>query len=293
MHRGRSEVSDDEWSDLIELFRAVVNETRSTSAKLDALRAIAEIEAYERGRHGDALALIDAIELPVTISESLSLVKMRADIHLLRGDLDSAVVAYRRFIERSSAIGHGGGEQVTEARLRLAELYLFEGKIDEGIDSLRSLASDPTSAAMNDAMEWLMIIEENRSKGESLLASYLAGTVAFRREEWEEVDKLMSRVYEADRRGTIADDALYYRAVALLARGRDDDGRELFERIVSDHAGGTHADRALLDWARSWEAEGELAEAERIYRMLLERFPHSIEAGEAREGLRRIGGSGS
>lgn len=291
--RASSNVSDAEWADVIEQYDAVVNSTRSTSAKLDALEAIAEIEAYERGRHDVALALLDDIDLPLTITESFALVEIRADIHLLQGNLDSAVVEYRRFIDRSSAVGHGGGEDVTDARLRLAELYLFEGKIDEGIDSLKSLADDPSSDAMNDALEWLMIVEENRSKGDSLLGNYLAGIVAVRRGDWEEVDVKMTDVFDTDRRSSIADDALYHRASALLARGRRDEGRELFERIVTDFPTGTHADRALIEWARSFEEEGNVVEAERIYLRLLSEYPYSIEAGKAREGLRRIRTEGS
>ena len=104
-------------------------------------RAIAEIDAYERGRYDEAIETLSDITLPMMVTESMSIVRTRADIQLLRGDLAQAVGEYRRYIDESTAIGHGGSTGVNEARLSLAELYLYEGKLDEGIDSLRALAN--------------------------------------------------------------------------------------------------------------------------------------------------------
>ncbi|MBI2877481.1 MAG: transglycosylase SLT domain-containing protein [Candidatus Tectomicrobia bacterium] len=79
--------------------------------------------------------------------------------------------------------------------------------------------------------------------------------------------------------------AQLYSAEELAALGRHPEAAEVLREFMRQHGRGPWASRALLDWARSLEAQGKTAEAWGLYQRLYTSHPASSESEAAWERM--------
>jgi tetratricopeptide (TPR) repeat protein len=95
--------------------------------------------------------------------------------------------------------------------------------------------------------------------------------------------------FDAEGRLGLRDDAAYFRARAALARNDTDGAVKAFEEVVERHPDGDRAPLSLL-WLGDLyhHARKDNARAEKALRTILEKYPKSDVAGDAKEMLEHL-----
>ena len=212
------------------------------------------------------------------------------DVALRRGDLDAA---RQRFADVDETIRVG--PLAEQARYELALIDFYEGLMFSALARAESLDENTAADAANDAIALRVTLNEVLDpdadpEGDEQDALHVYARAALLHRQGRTAETLAALdSLDAGRQPALADESLYLRASALSSVGRMADAVAALDRLLADHADSFFADRALRLQARAYERDlGDPAAAADRYDQLLERFPGSPLAPEARAELRRL-----
>lgn len=133
-----------------------------------------------------------------------------------------------------------------------------------------------TAAAAFDGIE-----RRYASSATGLRAKYFAALSRIELKQYAEAEKSLQEI-QARGAGLEPDLARLALADVYRRQGQVDKAVEAFRGIATNPAAGVPRDFALLNAAQALEDAGRLGEARAVYRQLLEEFPASVYAGDAR-----------
>jgi TolA-binding protein len=142
----------------------------------------------------------------------------------------------------------------------------------------------------NDAIELKVLLRQNRGP-DSLntpLRLYAEARLQERQHRYDQslatLDTLLSRFG----RHSLADNARFLQAQTLQAAGDTSEAAEQFAQVPLMHPRSPFADRSLYERARLLEAQNDLEGAVQSYNKLLEEYPKSLLAPDARTRMRDL-----
>ena len=213
------------------------------------------------------------------------------EVAVRRGDLDAARARFADVDE-----GVRIGPLAEQARYELALVDFYEGLVFSALARVEALDENTAADASNDAIALRVTLGETLNQDEppeadlGRLRTYALAALAFRRDlpdvALATLDSLDAAAPPGD---ALGDESLYLRASVLRGAGRSAEAVETLDRLADAHPLSFFRDRALRFQAQALErdlddASGAAARWER----LLERFPGSLYAPEARLELRRL-----
>lgn len=177
------------------------------------------------------------------------------------------------------------------AALRLAEITLRRGDRVAAEERLRLVAQAwPDSDEANDALGWLAFLRDNADASEQAWEHYLRALVLLDRGEIDEAEDLLCAVV-AIRGEALADDALIVRAETATWAGELTTAVDLYLMVVERCPESLWAPEALLRAARLLrDALGDPARAAEVLRQLVDGYPTSAAARQARSELELLRG---
>lgn len=186
------------------------------------------------------------------------------------------------------------GPHRERAALELAELHFYEGRYDSSLSILSGLLRNPGSDAANDGIALRMLISENRNEYPGALRRFARAQLLGRQNDPAGAIRLLDEVL-ADSGGAGLHDLCTYRKAGILeTTGRADDAIVAYEGLIESFPESLFRDRALYNLGMIHETvKKDTARAIEEYRMILENYPGSIHANEARKRIRDLRGDNS
>ena len=204
---------------------------------------------------------------------------------LLRGDLNEARLAFSRLIESVRT-----GELANRARYEMAVLDFYDGAFDAAETRLDATDENTSADVANDAIALGVLIRSNRGPDstDTPLRLYANARLLDRQRSYSaalgRLDSLLTRFGQH----SLADDARIKRAQLLRDQGKMQAAATAFAELPLIHPRSPHADRALFAAGEAQESLGKVQDAVKTYNRLLEQYPGSLLAADARSRLRQL-----
>ena len=211
-----------------------------------------------------------------------------------RGDLDAARARFQD-VDETIRIG----PLAEQARYDLALIDFYEGLMFSALARAEALDENTAAEAANDAIALRVTLTDALDPDASLdldadrsgepLWVFARAALAHRRDLHTDALATLDSLDTLPEAGTIGDASLYLRARALADLGRAADAIDALNRLIAEHPMSFYVDRALRLQAQKFEHDlSDPAAAADAYDRLLDGFPGSPLAAEARAELRRL-----
>jgi TolA-binding protein len=299
---------------IVEAYQALVDKHPKSEWADDALYAVAETNARRVRRREDCPAAIEAYETFIKTwpqSERLGEAKLKiGELYRRMGNNEEALRYFRRVVDE-----HPTSPFTTRARMQMAHACFRMDNIDEALTQYRTLLKSPLGdrelidarlgivdcyLRQKDGLDKAVVesrdIRDEAARKNALedyadfatrekLAGYYMSQQRFDEAETEYrayIDRFKTSVgvWQAKLNiGIIRVEAKKYAGA-----------REMFAEINAKFAGQGgetpwYLARSMFYEALSFELEGKIDEARRLYRGLIEKHPKSYDAGQARKRL--------
>lgn len=206
-----------------------------------------------------------------------------------QGQVEEAIAAFDALAQRL-----GTGALADRARFEQATALLFRQRYDEAQTLLGDLGDRAASDAANDALALGLIVQEARADSASTdLGRYARALLRLRQgraaEAADSLTALAAPLVRQPYAPPILDDVLALRADALRQAGNAVFAAEAYDDLTRRFPRSIHADAALLALADLYAGPlVDPASARGALERLLQDFPGSLLADEARARLRRL-----
>ncbi len=210
------------------------------------------------------------------------------EIQLYRADTTAASTAFRAV----TALPGATPDQLDEARLRLAGIAFYSGRIADAMALVDSISSNTDHDFANDALDLRALLEENAQTAPAALALFgKAEFLAQQRKNTEAIAVLTDLVSRYPRT-PIVDDAVLRTATLSMRAGMFAEAVTACDKLLTDLREQCRVpDRALFQKAAVQQFGLRVREdAIASYERLLVEFPTSVFAGEARKRIRQLRG---
>ncbi len=277
------------FQNVLQLYEAILKDYPNSELAAQSLYRIGLIrfrrfsdlnESLESFRK--AKALTRAIDLIADASRQI------AEVYVLQNNLPAARAEYRTMLQLSAPLYQKA------ARLQIARLDYYQGKFDTALAALKPLAFDLKSDAANDALLLQYFITENQNVFPAALTGYAKADLLMRQERYAEALTQFKAVTTSYPTALLADDAMLKIGELNLLLKKINDGLAAFQHIVDDMPESILRDRAQMRIAETYQHV--LKDKDRAiasYEKLLEKFPNSLYAEQARKCIRLLRGDAS
>ena len=254
----------------------------------------AQEAGYRLGRllrrdYGDATAALDAFRA-VAGSKRRTSWRYRAlfeiaDIMVIADRLDEAEMVYARVAREQQ-----GTEDAVQARFSIAECRYLSGDIVAARAMIDTLLSGASSRfAYNDALALSVLLEHADREDAGVLRTYAAASRLVRRQMPEAALIAFRRFVESHPKSGLLDRALATQITLLERLGRYGEAIRMSRRLLASVPWSPLCPQAMLTAGRIYDRKlGQYQDALQAYESVLAAYPHSLEAGEARERVRAL-----
>lgn len=210
------------------------------------------------------------------------------DIYLLKGEPWESTLLYSQVekTQKESPLGH-------EAKLKNAKLSYFKGEFQLAQEHLDVLKIATSREISNDAMDLSLRIQDNTfmdSTGEALKIYSKAELLLFQHKPQEALNKLQI-LFVANPKDPIADDVLWLKAKIYVETREFDKAVATLDTLIKNYGQDLYGDDALyLKGTLLEEKLGDTQQAMATYEQILEKYPSSVFATEARKRFRTLRG---
>ncbi len=285
--------------------RVLLKETERYQAAIDGFLAVRD--RYPRSREGCA-ALLEAASIYLSFlrdpancqllvrrlleecrpgNEQSNALVLLGDARVAGGDIPGAWEAYR---QASRVIGSADNEAAQVAQFKMGELAFLTGDVDSATVLLSRVAAQGSGRVVNDALELLLLINENRDDGAGLQTFAQARLL---RRQWQQQRalQLLEGLVELEPAPAIADEAWMEIASIHTEGEMYDKALKAYDRVYKGFLDSRLRELALKSKAELLETHlADEAGAAKAYEELLVTFPASVYVEQVRKRLRALDG---
>lgn len=208
-----------------------------------------------------------------------------AEVETARNRLDQARQQYILFF--NLPLEH----ERERALFRIAELDYFEANFDSATARLERISTNTKGDQANDALQLLYFIQENRGSGTAALKEFSRAELLVRQRKHSEALVVFEGLAALYPGSPLLDDCMLRSAELQLHLGRVPGALATFQRIVTEMKTSVLRDRAQMRIGEVYERTVKnKVNAIEAYEKLLEQFPTSLFAEEARKRIRILRG---
>ncbi|MHB1050095.1 MAG: tetratricopeptide repeat protein [Bacteroidota bacterium] len=276
------------FSGAIDLYASVAKDFPYTAAAANALYRIGMIRYKQLYDLDGALQVFDSV---LTVAPAGSMVadilSAIGDIYVAQNKLEAAVKKYTVISHTS----HSSQEQKDRALYRLAEIQYFMNAMDSALSLLLPLTRKLKADETNDALLLQYFITENSFQHRDALKQYArAELLALQNRLGDAVTEMLSLIdlYPA---APLADDAVMTAASYLTKLQRYNDALMLYNKLFDEFKSSTEKEKAYFKIGELHHRYlNDPQKAITAYGMILEKYPFSLFAEEARKRIRLLRG---
>lgn len=178
-----------------------------------------------------------------------------------------------------------------KAALELAELDFYDGRYAEALEILSGLLQNPLSDAANDAISMQVLIHQNQKENPDILKRYAASQLLQRQKKFTEALEILDGILTSEPDNALLDLCAYRKGEILSGLERPDEAIAAYTGLFETYPGSLLRDRALFNVGIIYEEDKmDTVKAVESYQRILEKFPDSIQANEARKRIRDLRG---
>jgi len=210
-------------------------------------------------------------------------------IYLINEENDSAVKVLDNIIKNYLQIAP---DEVLQAKYNLAEMKFFDGDIDTAKIMFAELSSQTNLDIANDALEKVILIEQNKEMVRGL--TLYAKALYF--DKQKKYDDAISQLLEAEKiasGGNLGERCLLLASEINYRIAKFDSSLSIANRLITDYPKSIYLDQATFLKGNCYEKLGQRDKAIESYRQLITDFPRSVYLQEARNKIRLLRDSNS
>ncbi len=220
-------------------------------------------------------------------SEAAAALNKLGDISLAEDDIEKARDYYKRASSRLyKAINR---EEADRARFNLAELTFFEGKIEKARELYSEISNEANSDIANDALERLMLVDENKDYVKALKV-FAKAEFQKKKKNYQKAFALYDSVARIAEGTNLAEISILTAARIHFEIGAFDSALNLTKLLLEKYPKSVYKDKALSLSGDCLAAMGHKEKAIERYSKILTEFPNSIYAEKARKRIRELRG---
>ncbi len=277
----------DEAQQLIARYDEIISRYGQHPIAADALLASASLQDDVLGKTADAQDRLLRLMNQWKGTTVWPLAGLRlADIYLAT-NLDAQAVEVLRSVASGPVVVVG--EKRDLALLRLADLYLWSGKLDSARTLYSALTDSPNSPAANDAIDRLLLIDLAQDDSAAVLAIARALGLQGRR-KFIDAGNDFSAVASTTKDTDLQDRALMLAAQCYVDGNASSKAEEMLVQIINRVPETIYGDRALFLAADVLIKRNDSKGAAAMLEAILTQYPRSILIPTARDRIRSLRG---
>ncbi len=271
-------------------YQAIIDEFGKNHQTLSALKKLSYLQAYHLGNLSKAEAALEGIlSVPgISAKESGGIKLDLGDIYILTNQPWEAFLIYEQVAKQFENQDIGN-----EARYRSARLSYFQGNFTYAKSQADVLKASTSHLIANDALNLSLLISDNlQSKTDSSALKMYADAelLQFRNHSSLALAKLDSIVIVFPNH-SLADDILISKSKIYLKNNAINNAVEALKELTTQQSSSIWADHGLFTLADIYEKKlGETELAKGLYQKLINDYPGSMFAAEARKRFRKLRG---
>jgi tetratricopeptide (TPR) repeat protein len=287
-HAGDGTVSETKRSlrGALDLYERIIADYPHSDVAMQALFRIGTIYYLRLYDLDGAAAAFEKVRtMPFNVALQHEAILNLAEVQTAKGELNHAREEYSRLLAIASE------QERDRALFRLAELDYFEGKIDSAVAKLERISRNIQSDQTNDALQLFYFIQENSGSGQIALREFARAELLARQRKHSEALSAFQSLTTRYPATSLVDDGVLKIAELQLVLGHVREALAVLQRIVTDMTASVLRDRAQMRMGEIYETKlKDKASAIEAYERLLEQFPASLFAEEARKRVRALRG---
>jgi tetratricopeptide (TPR) repeat protein len=234
----------------------------------------------------DALMAFSKIkELPYHGNVAYDAALKIGEVYTARNDLASARKEFEKIAQLPLTLYQD------QAIFRIAELYYFEAQFDTSLSLLKRFTINLNTDLSNDALQLQYFIQENKTSSLPALGQYTKADLFMRQRKYSESLNLFRNIIKQYPDAQLIDDALMKIGALYIHLKKPDEAIAAFQCITDSIHMSILKDKAQFRIAEISEYDlHNKVRALESYEKLLERFPNSLYAEQARKRVRILRG---
>lgn len=274
-----------EAKDIIQRYRHIIKTTNNQSIVADAYYRTALIE-YEY-LNDSASAYLDIAELSKKFSSypiTASALNLLADIYLIGGNIEGAQKTYSEVI---SKFKQNNQNEFNKALYQLAVIQFYTGNIDSAFTLFAQLSSMSNIDIANDALDMLVLFEQNKDYREALVL-YGKAKLKAKQKNLADAEVFYDKIVKEHSGSSLAELSLLEIANFRMQANNTQSAREILLSLLEKYPETIYGDLALMNIATTYEKERNIDQAIATLSQVLAKYPRSIYLQEAREKIKKL-----
>lgn len=276
------------YTDAVAAFMRVTREHPNTEF---AGRSLLHVAILQQDRFFDLDGARTSLEQLLGVSTAFPELRIEAtlrlaDLMLTAGDLNKAEALYQKvLLERAYTPSRD------RAAFRLGEIDYFRGNVPDAIKKLQDLSRNAGADITNNALGLMIFLQESEKDDPGALRAFAKADFLKRQRKFSEARNVFDDLIKSYPKAECRDEAMLNIGDLLALMGRTSDAIDSYQRLIADFPESISLDAALMKLGTTYQqAVRDPLKAAAAYQQLLERFPNSIHASEARKRVRALRG---
>ena len=276
------------FSVAVDLYSSLSKDYAKSSVGANALYRIGMIRYEQMFDLDGALRVFDSV---LTTSPAGPMIPMvlsaMGDILIAQNKLDEAAVKFRTM----GSSPYGNQDQKNFAQFRLAEIRFFRSDLDSTVAILKPLTENLRADESNDALILQYFVTENRFQFPDAVKQFAHAELLSRQGKTGEAVKEFESVIDLYPAAPLGDDALLKIAENSIKLKQYASALAAYQKLLEEYKESTERDRTLFKIGELYQFNlAEKQKAITSYEVILEKYPFSLFAEEARKRIRLLRG---
>lgn len=271
-------------------YKTLLTDYGSNYQTLFAITGLAQLQAYYLHKPTEAQnLLLNALQLHNLTQQQIAELKLQlADIYLINNTIWEAALLYSQ-VEKTFTNQPLG----QEAKLRNAKLSFYNADFKWAQSQLDVLKASTSQLIANDALDLGLLIQDNLTADSTgkALKMYASADLNLLKNNLAQALLSLDSIATYYPNSPLADDILLTKAKIFIKQNNNQAAALQYQTIISQHSQGMYMDDALFLLAQLQEEKlGLTSQAQQNYQTLLNQYPGSPYASQARERFRLLRG---
>lgn len=249
--------------------------------KLDHFSAPEEAESYFQ----------NVLKIPAQPALNFDAMFRIGDSYIIRGLLDQAKNWYNQIAAR-----YGSNDEVgKKALLEIGKIDYWNGNFDAALKSFSRIQSEPVNITddkagfyVNDAIDFMLFIEENKSASD-WLKKFATASLLSDQKQYEQALTLFYVIAQTSNAETLLDDAWLKIGQLEYQLGRYQQALAAFQMLIQKQPESVHCDLAQKMIGEIYEIGlKDFSKAQQAYEVVLTSYPNSVLLEEVRKRIREM-----